>query len=640
MSVPDNPHNPAILNDLQSSVPLNLLSNPVFKGDYYLFKEKTLALLNIQNATLSFSAISLFDQLNIQIHEGEKICLLGRNGAGKSTFMKMISGGVEPDSGEVIREKGMKTSILHQDVPVDLIGTIGEVIATGLISHGADNYLADADHHPAHEIDRIISLLGLDETLRFENLSAGMKRKVLLGRALVSDPDILLLDEPTNHLDMDSILWLEEFLSRYRKTIFFVTHDRTFLQKIAGRIIELDRGKLYDWKCGYNTFLQRKEEWLDGEHARNAVFDKKLASEEIWVRKGIKARRTRNEGRVRALQKLRAERGARREISGSVKLQLQRSDVSGKMIIEAENVSFGYDSAKLISGFTTRILRGDKIGIIGPNGCGKSTLVKILLNSLQPDSGTVRTGSGLQVVYYDQLRVSIDPSLTVKENIMGKSEIIDFNGKQKHVIGYLSDFLFPPAMADMRAEVLSGGEKNRLMLAKLFIQPFNFLVMDEPTNDLDIETIELLEELLLDYEGTLLLVSHDRSFINNIVNSVYAFEGKGLVNEYAGGYDDWLSRQISSSKNNNNPPSAVKEKKDVQRAKTKLSMKEKHELASIPPLIEIKEKRKKEIYNTLADPSFYQKNGADVVLLKNEIGSIDAELEKIFARWEELESYE
>jgi ATP-binding cassette subfamily F protein uup len=411
------------------------------------------------------------------------------------------------------------------------------------------------------------------------------------------------------------------------------------LQKIADRIIELDRGKLYDWKCDYKTFLERKDAWLESEQTLNILFDKKLAAEEVWIRKGIKARRTRNEGRVSALKKMRNERAERRDVSGSVKMQLQKSDISGKMIIEAEEVSFKYDTVNIIRNFSTRIIRGAKIGIIGPNGCGKSTLIKLLLNDLQPDSGSVKTGAGLQVVYYDQLRNKIDLKLTVKENIMGGSEVIDFNGRKKHVIGYLSDFLFPPSMADMKTEVLSGGEKNRLMLAKLFTSPFNFLVMDEPTNDLDIETIELLEELLLDYDGTLLLVSHDRTFVNNIVNSVFAFDSDGIVNDYAGGYDDWLSRRVKIEKRIKTS-SDNKGKREVQKVKTKLSMKEKKELEDITGIIEAKENRKKEIFATLADPSFYQKSGEDTLKLKNEIDQIDGELEKIFARWEELDAFE
>lgn len=595
-----------------------------------------MALLNIQDVTLHYSSTALFDGISLQIHEGEKICLLGRNGSGKSTLMKLINGTVDPDTGGIIREKGMRTALLQQDVPLTLRGAIRNII---MGAHQHAHTAAAHDSVEDHEADRILDMLELDGALEFETLSAGMKRRALLGKALAAAPDILLLDEPTNHLDMDSILRLEEFLAGYRKTLFFVTHDRTFLQKIAGRVVELDRGKLYDWKCGYNVFLQRKEEWLEGEQARNAVFDKKLAAEEVWIRKGIKARRTRNEGRVRALQKMRSERSARREVSGQVKMQLQRAESSGKMIIEAENVSFGYGDVPIINGFSARILRGDKMGIIGPNGCGKSTLIKLMLGELNPLKGTVRTGSGLQIVYYDQLRGTIDDTLTVKENIMNGSEIIDFNGKQKHVIGYLQEFLFPPLMADMKAGVLSGGEKNRLMLAKLFTEPFNFLVMDEPTNDLDIETIELLEELLLDYEGTLMLVSHDRSFVNSVVNSVFAFEPEGIVNEYTGGYDEWLAKRPSARRENKNS-TAQKDKRTPEKPKTKLSQKEKRELAEIPGIIERMESRKLEIISTLGDPAFYQKEAAKAVTLKTELETLDAGLETLFARWDELDSYE
>ncbi len=508
-----------------------------------------MAQLNVQNVSLSFGKFPLFDGIDMQIEKGEKISLLGRNGMGKSTLMKMIHGVIEPDSGTVIREKGLVTAYLPQDVPAGLSGTVYTVITEG-IAH-PDHLHHHMDGHQERKsrgrIEKTLSLLSLDGGLEFETLSVGMKRRALLGRALVNEPDILLLDEPTNHLDIDAIRWLEDFLARYDRTVFFVTHDRVFLQKIANRIVELDRGKLFDWKCDYRTFLDRKEAWLESEETQNRLFDRKLAKEEVWIRKGIKARRTRNEGRVRALKKLRAERSQRREVQGTVRMEIQKTADSGKMIIEADEVSFGYGDNLLIDGFATRILRGDRIGIVGPNGCGKSTLIKLLLGELVPLSGTIRSGVRIETAYFDQVRERLDEERTVRENVTDGNDIIDFNGRNRHVIGYLQDFLFTPDMADVKVKVLSGGERNRLLLAKLFTRPANLLVMDEPTNDLDIETIELLEELLLDYPGTLLLVSHDRAFLNNVVTGTFVFEGNAAVREFAGGYDDWLNRKQSDA---------------------------------------------------------------------------------------------
>ncbi len=597
-----------------------------------------MALLNLQNVSLSFGTFPLLDHVDIQMHEGEKICLLGRNGAGKSTMMKLINGEIAPESGAVIREKGIKTALLTQEVPHDLSGSVYHIVAEGAAA------LSSIEHHmDTHEerktrlqIERTISLLSLDPELIFENLSAGMKRRVLLGRTLVSEPDILLLDEPTNHLDIDSIRWLENFLIRYEKTVFFVTHDRAFLQKIANRIIELDRGKLFDWKCDYRTFLDRKDAWLDSEEAQNALFDKKLAKEEAWIRKGIKARRTRNEGRVRALEKMRHERAMRRERQGNVRMESQKIENSGKMVIEADDISFGYAGRKLIDGFSARIMRGDKIGIIGPNGCGKSTLIKILLGELQPEIGNVKIGTRIQKAYFDQLRDRLDPSLTVKENVSGGSEIIEFNGRSKHIISYLQDFLFTPDRADVLVEVLSGGEKNRLMLARLFTRPSNFLIMDEPTNDLDIETIELLEELLLDYEGTLLLVSHDRAFLNNVAEDIFAFEDNAQVREYAGGYDDWLNQRKEAAVRETRQKGGPREK-SKQEVK-KLTFKEKRELESLPGVIEEKENRKHEIFTLLGDPSFYQESGSRVADVKAELELLELELDRLFQRWEELDA--
>lgn len=555
-------------------------------------------------------------------------------------MMKLINGDLDADGGTVHREKGLRTSLLSQSVPDSLHGTLYDVIAGGVSTPEEFHHRMDSSEELKwrQQIEKTLSLLTLDPEGIFETLSAGMKRRVLLGRALVNEPDILLLDEPTNHLDIDSIIWLEDFLQRYAKTLIFVTHDRRFLSRISTRIIEIDRGKLFDWKCNYETFLSRKEAWLEAEEAQNELFDKKLAREEAWIRKGIKARRTRNEGRVRALKKMREERAERRDLSETVRMEIQRTGYSGKIVIEAENLSFGYGDVPLLKNFSTTIQRGDKIGIIGPNGCGKSTLIKLLLGELAPGSGTVKTGTRIEKAYFDQLRNQLDESLSVRKNVADGSEIIDFNGGRKHIIGYLQDFLFTPDRADVPVAALSGGEKNRLLLAKLFTKPSNFLIMDEPTNDLDIETLELLEELLLDYKGTLLLVSHDRTFINNVVTGTFAFEDNGVVTENAGGYDEWLERKdrgrITDTKQQKKP-----REKQV-REKTKLTFKEKQELASLPALLEEKEQRQREIFDLLADPSFYQTQGEKVSELKSELHDLEKEVELLFARWQELEKFE
>lgn len=599
-----------------------------------------MALINLQNVSLSYSHHPLLDDINLQIQPGEKITLLGRNGAGKSTMMKLINGDIPSDSGSVIREKGLRTALMSQEVPSSLTGTAYDIVAHGIADYDTLIHHLDAaeERKVREQIDRALSLLSLDPQLRFENLSAGMKRRVLLGRSLACQPDILLLDEPTNHLDIDSINWLEEFLQRWSGTIFFVTHDRAFMQNIADRILELDRGRLFDWKCDYTTFLERKEAWLDAEEQQNKLFDKRLAQEEIWIRKGIKARRTRNEGRVRALKKMRAERADRRERQGTVKLELQSAGSSGKMVVETDTLRFAYGDRVIVGGLSTRIMRGDRVGIIGPNGCGKSTLVKLLLGELAPQSGSVRLGTNLEIAYFDQLRVTLDETKTVRENVASGNDIIDFNGAKKHVLGYLQDFLFTPERAASRVSVLSGGEKNRLMLAKLFTRPFNLLVMDEPTNDLDIETLELLEDILLEFDGTLLLVSHDRSFINNVVTSVIAFEGDGAVNEYAGGYDDWIAKRRVAAPAKQEKPAAAERAKPAQ--KRKLSFKEKKELEAIPGIIEAKELRREELYAQMSDPAFYAANGQAIPGMKAEADAIDAELETLLHRWEELEAVE
>ena len=500
-----------------------------------------MALLSLQDVTMGFGRPLLIEHANLQIERGERVCLLGRNGTGKSTLLKLIHGYLIPDSGEIVQQKGMHTAYLSQEIPKELHGTVFDIISGGFEATGLCKSTRNVDQEwkKHHQAEKVISQMQLDADVEFNTLSSGLKRRVLLARGLVCDPDILLLDEPTNHLDVESIRWLEEFLLRYGGTILFVTHDRTFLKKLATRIIELDRGSLSSWACDYETFLVRKQAVLDAEGSQQAIFDKKLAQEEIWVRQGIKARRTRNEGRVRALEDMRKSRQERRQVMGTVRMQIQEAERSGALVIKVDDVTYSYDAKPIISGFSAALMRGDKIGLIGPNGSGKTTLLQLLLGELTPRQGTVRHGTRLNITYFDQLRAQLKEDKSVFDNVGDGNDIVIINGKPRQVISYLQDFLFSPERARVPVNALSGGERNRLLLARLFTRPSNVLVMDEPTNDLDIQTLELLEELLLDYKGTLLLVSHDRSFLNNVVTSTFVFEGEGKVNEYIGGYDDW-----------------------------------------------------------------------------------------------------
>ncbi len=594
-----------------------------------------MALLSLRDIELAFSGPPLLDRIDLQVEAGDRLCLLGRNGTGKSTLLKLIAGEISPDRGELVRQQGLRVALVSQEIPPGLRGPVRTVVAAGAALPGGEAEGWQIEQ----EVERTLGRLGLEGDADFATLSGGTKRRVLLARALVAAPDVLLLDEPTNHLDLDTILWLEEFLLKRIQTVVFVTHDRAFARRLANRIAEVDRGKLFTFACSYDAFVERREELLAAEAARQALFDKKLAEEEVWLRRGVKARRTRNEGRVRALQKMREERRLRRERSGTAKLQLQEAERSGHLVVEAQGVGFAYDGKPLLRDLNTTLVRGDRVGIIGPNGSGKTTLLRLLLGELSPQQGTIRFGSRREVVYFDQLREQLDPDKTVQENVGEGNDTVIVGGRSRHIIGYLQDFLFTPDRARSPVRILSGGERNRLLLAKLFTRPSNVLVMDEPTNDLDAETLDLLEELLLEYTGTLLLVSHDRDFLNNVVTSTLVFEGEGQVREYVGGYDDWL-RQTAESSAPSPPPSAPaadKPRRQAERSR-KLSFKEERELASLPERIAALETEQEAVHRTLADPDFYRGGGSEAAGLKARLEAVEAEIEEAFRRWQELEA--
>ena len=587
-----------------------------------------MALLSLQNLSKSFGGPALLDNASLQIERGERICLVGRNGEGKSTLLKIVAGELEPDAGEIIRQPGLKVRLLRQGVPQALPGTVGKLVAQGLENPPEEWTVQQA-------VARAVSLVGLEGNRPYAELSGGQKRRALLARALVCEPDILLLDEPTNHLDIESIQWLENFLLRYRGTLLFVTHDRAFLRRLASRIVELDRGRLHSWACDYDTYLRRKQALLDGEAEQWAQFDKKLAQEEVWIRKGIRARRTRNEGRVRELEKMREARRQRRERTGTARMRATEAGLSGRKVIDVENLCFDYGGIPVVENLTTTILRGDKIGIIGPNGCGKSTLIRLLLGELAPRAGKVVHGTRLEVAYFDQHRAALDEGRSVAENV-ASGEMVDVGGTRKHVLGYLQDFLFTPDRARQPVSVLSGGERNRLLLAKLFTRPSNVLVLDEPTNDLDIETLELLEELLAGYAGTLLLVSHDRAFLNNVVTSTLVFEGEGRVAPYPGGYDDWLAQRPEPRRSE--PRKERKGGKEQRRpGRRKLSNKERAELEGLPGLIERLEAEQHGLQQAMADPAFYRKGREEMAVATARAEEIPRLLEAAYERWTELE---
>lgn len=612
--------------------------------------QPNMPLITLEELTIGFRGPSLLDEVSAKIEPGQRIGLLGRNGAGKTTLMKLLAGDIQPDGGRIAFDSGVRVARLVQDVPTDLTGTIHDVVEQGLSEDdGAEPW------ERSHRLEKILSQMNLDADAQFQTLSSGMKRRVLLARALAAQPHLLLLDEPTNHLDIDSILWLEEFLARWNGTLLFVTHDRSFLQRLANRIWEIDRGRLFDWSCDYETFLQRKESALAAEEKQNALFDKRLAEEEAWIRKGIKARRTRNEGRVKALKEMRVERGERRKAEGTAKLKIQEAMRSGALVADVKKISFAYGDRSIVQNFSTTIMRGDKVGIIGPNGAGKTTLLKLILGQLEPQKGNVRTGTNVQVAYFDQLRDQLDGEKSVQDNVADGSDRVRIGDTNKHIIGYLQDFLFTPERARTPVKFLSGGERNRVLLAKLMTKPANVIVLDEPTNDLDSETLDMLEEQVTQFAGTVLLVSHDRTFLNNVVTSTIVFEADG-VNEYVGGYDDW--RRVAEQRGDASPPSPSRKsmskppqkkassdsrndsssKADTATQTRRLSFKEKHELEKLPAKIEQLETQIAELHDTMADPDYYKQPGALQAANQTQLSELEQQLAHAFERWEELEA--
>jgi ATP-binding cassette subfamily F protein uup len=627
-------------------------------------------LLRLDKTSLAFGHHALLDRAELEITRGERLCLVGRNGEGKSSLLRLVSGEAAPDEGSVWIRPGTRVALLAQEVALDSRESVFDVVAGGLPEVGR---LISSYHHTAAElagvstpeglerlarlqheleaqggwqleqrVETVLARLGLDGDAGFDTLSGGWRRRVMLARALVADPDLLLLDEPTNHLDIEAITWLEEFLLEYAGALLFISHDRAFVRRLATRIIELDRGRLTSWPGDYDAYIAGKVEQLEVEARHQALFDKKLSQEEAWIRQGIKARRTRNEGRVRALKALREERRARRERSGTVDLRLEQGSLSGKRVLEVEHVSLGFDGRTVIRDFSVSILRGDRIGIIGPNGAGKSTLIRVLLGEQEPDSGVVQRGTRLEVAYFDQQRAQLDPQATLMDSVADGRLSVTINGRSKHVAGYLQDFLFPPERLQSPVSTLSGGERNRLLLARLFTRPANLLVMDEPTNDLDVETLELLEELLLDYQGTLLLVSHDRAFLDNVVTSALVFEGDGHIGEYVGGYSDWLRQRQAVARESKRAATEGTAKPSPSPAKRaekqrKLSYKDQRELEALPARIEALETEQAQLHSTVNDVGFYQRSPDDINAALERLEAIGSELETCYERWGVLE---
>ncbi len=642
-----------------------------------------MSLISLRSVSLSYGHPPLLDRLDLEIMPAERVCLIGRNGAGKSTLLKVIDGEVRPDGGSVWRADGLRVARLAQEAPIGDEHRVLDVVAGGLGALGA---LVAEYHHLSHHLardgasaserdlarlatvqqrleseggweieqraERVVSRLGLDGEAVYSSLSGGLRRRVMLARALIVEPDLLLLDEPTNHLDIETIEWLEALMLGFQGSLLFITHDRRFLRNLATRILELDRGQLTDWPGDYDNYLRRREERLHAEAKERERFDKRLAEEEVWIRQGIKARRTRNEGRVRALQAMREERRARREGPGQARLSLDSGERSGKLVVEAEDISFSYHpqagAAPTIQGLSTLILRGDRVGIIGPNGAGKSTLLKLLLGQLTPSSGRVRLGTNLKIAYFDQLRAQLDPALSVRDNVAGGSDQVEVGGRSQHVLSYLKDFLFAPDRAQQPVAALSGGERNRLLLAKLFTQPANLLVLDEPTNDLDAETLDLLEELLNEFDGTLLLVSHDRDLLDNVVTSSLVLEGGGRVKEYVGGYSDWQRQRQPADEASSAVEPASRQKAEGGKgarasggrgkAPAKLSYKDQRALDELPPRIEALEAEVEALHARLGDPALYQGPAHELTETRTRLAEVEAELASCYERWEALEA--
>ena len=643
-------------------------------SDTFLNVRSSMILIRFDDVSIAYGDRPLLDKACLQLAPGERVCLIGRNGAGKSTLLKLASETIQPDDGCIWRKPGLRAGMLNQDLPVADSKRVYDVVASGLETVGqllADwhdlsvNIQTDTDMKKLERVqdqlealdgwtlqqrvEQIIQKLQLPADKIMGELSGGWRRRVELARALVSEPDLLLLDEPTNHLDIITIAWLEQQLKDFRGALLFITHDRTFLKALATRILELDRGRLTSWDCNYETCLERKAHQLEVEAEQNALFDKKLAREEVWIRQGIKARRTRNEGRVRALKALREERLARRNVQGKATFSLDAAERSGKLVVEAQNISMGFDGKLLVHDFSFTLMRGDKVGLIGANGVGKTTLLKILLGDLEPDTGTVRHGTRLEVAYFDQMREQLELEKSVIDNVAEGRERVSINGESRHIISYLESFLFSPQRARTPAKALSGGERNRLLLARLFSKPANVLVLDEPTNDLDVETLELLESILVDFPGTVLLVSHDRAFLDNVVSSSLVFEGNGVVREYVGGFEDWLrqggsiQRLAESGEKILKPTEAQTARATVSSVQPKpvsgkrLSYKLQRELDSLPTEIEQLEAEQQALEKLTAETDFYQKNQEEVARVLRRLTDLTDAIEEKMDRWAELE---
>jgi ATP-binding cassette subfamily F protein uup len=603
-----------------------------------------MALLSFRDVSFRMLGVPLLDGVRFSLERGERICLTGRNGTGKSTTMRLIMGEHEPDEGEIIRDAQTRIGYLPQDIP-DLPGTVQDIVRTGAVHHEAEG-----DWKAELETENWVERVGLDPQALFSELSGGQKRRVLLARALAGEPDLLLLDEPTNHLDIASIAWMEDVLLSSGVALMFVTHDRAFLRRMANRILELDRGRLFDWACNYDQFLERKQAMLEAEEKAQMEFDKFLAAEEVWIRKGLKARRTRNEGRVRRLEALRRERSERRETLGSVQMKIDSAEKSGRKVVDATKVSFSYGDKPILKDVTTTIQRGDKVAILGPNGAGKTTLIRVLLGELTPSKGTVKLGTNLEILYFDQMRDQIDPESTLREAIGEGRDTITIGGKPRHVVTYLQEFLFTVEAGNKKVGGLSGGERNRLLLARLFTRPANVLVLDEPTNDLDAETLDLLEDLLVEFDGTVILVSHDRAFLDEVATTVLAIGENGEVTEHVGGYSDW-KRDMDGRKAREAEKTAREEAAAARTAaaktesvaapaaapaKRKLSYKEQRELDALPGLIETLEAEQAALGEAMADPAFYRKPAGDIATANARVQSLADEIATAYARWEEL----